>query len=131
MTHTSSWATAPKSNRVYAAWKAALDAARETPAEPVPLHIRNAPTGLMRELGYGAGYQYAHDTPEGYTAQEYLPERLRGTEFYTPGTRGFERDVAKRIAWWADLKARAGSQSAGHPEQPVAASDREGGEEGK
>ncbi len=112
-------ATAPKSNRVYAAWKAALAAARESPAEPVPLHIRNAPTGLMRELGYGAGYEYAHDVPEAYIAQEYLPDRLRGAAFYEPGPHGFERDVARRLAWWADLKARA----AGDAEGPESTND--------
>ncbi|HEY0779636.1 MAG TPA: replication-associated recombination protein A [Gemmatirosa sp.] len=124
-------ATAPKSNRVYAAWKAALAAARDTPAEPVPLHIRNAPTGLMRELGYGAGYEYAHDVPEGYTAQEYLPERLRGAEFYAPGPHGFERDVAKRLAWWAELKARSTASRNDGPEAatPDLTTSRDAGEE--
>lgn len=100
-------ATAPKSNRVYAAWKAALDLARAHPAEPVPLHIRNAPTALMKELGYGDGYQYAHAAPEGYVPQDYLPERLRDQVLYEPGAFGFERDIAKRLQWWADLKRRA------------------------
>src|SRR4029077_12927337 len=77
-------ATAPKSNRVYEAWGKALEAAREHPAEGGPLHIRNAPTGLMKELGYGKGYQYAHAVPEGYLPQEYLPEKLRGVRFYEP-----------------------------------------------
>ncbi|MEO7511454.1 MAG: replication-associated recombination protein A [Gemmatimonadaceae bacterium] len=99
-------ATAPKSNRVYEAWKAALDLARAHPAEPVPLHIRNAPTRLMKELGYGKGYQYAHAVPEGYAPQEYLPDRLRGTVLYEPGAYGFERDIAKRLQWWADLKQK-------------------------
>jgi putative ATPase len=99
-------ATAPKSNRVYDAWKAAVRAARETPAEPVPLHIRNAPTGLMKELGYGEGYEYAHAVPEAYIPQEYLPERLRGAAFYEPGAFGFEKEVARRLAWWADLRER-------------------------
>ena len=71
-------ATAPKSNAVYAAWNQVKDDIRDKPAEPVPLHIRNAPTGLMKELGYGEGYQYAHGVPEAYIPQEYLPERLRG-----------------------------------------------------
>ncbi|MBK8249450.1 MAG: replication-associated recombination protein A [Gemmatimonadetes bacterium] len=100
-------ATAPKSNRVYAAWKAALDLARAHPAEPVPLHIRNAPTALMKELGYGDGYQYAHAAPEGYVPQDYLPDRLRDQVLYEPGPFGFERDIAKRLQWWADLKRRA------------------------
>ena len=99
-------ATAPKSNRVYEAWKAALEAARATPAAAVPLAIRNAPTGLMKELGYGAGYQYAHAAPEGYAPQEYLPEALRGETFYTPGRFGFEKEVAKRLAWWRALRDR-------------------------
>ena len=104
-------ATAPKSNRVYEAWGRSLAAAREHPAEPVPLHIRNAPTALMKELGYGAGYQYAHAVPEAYLPQEYLPERLRGSVFYEPGTFGFEKDVAKRIAWWQELKRRASQET--------------------
>jgi putative ATPase len=99
-------ATAPKSNRAHEAWGRALDLAREHPAEPVPLHIRNAPTRLMKELGYGEGYQYAHDFPEAFVPQEYLPERLRGHVLYEPGPFGFERDVAKRLAWWASLRER-------------------------
>ena len=105
-------ATAPKSNSTKAALGAAMRAARENPAEPVPLHIRNAPTSLMMELGYGQGYQYAHDAPEAFIPQEYLPERLRDQVFYEPGRFGFEREIAKRLAWWADLKAK-------HEEPPV------------
>ena len=100
-------ATAPKSNRVYAAWGAALELARQFPAEPVPLHIRNAPTGLMKELGYGKGYQYAHAVPEGYIPQEYLPDAVRDRVLYEPGPFGFERDIAKRLQWWSDLKRRS------------------------
>jgi putative ATPase len=105
-------ATAPKSNRIYGAWQRALAAAREHPAEGVPLHIRNAPTGLMKELGYGAGYSYAHDAAEGFTPQEYLPGVLRGTTFYEPTAFGFEETVAKRMAWWQSLKQRASERSA-------------------
>ena len=104
-------ATAPKSNRVVVALNAALDAARRHPAEPVPMHVRNAPTGLMKELGYGAGYQYAHDAPEAYIPQEYLPAALRGTQFYEPGTFGFEKEIAKRLAWWAELRRKAQDES--------------------
>ena len=101
-------ATAPKSNRVYAAWSSALAAARETPAEPVPLHIRNAPTSLMKELGYGSGYRYDH-AEEGAKAagQEYLPDAVRGSRFYEPTDRGFEKTVAERLAWWEEVKKRA------------------------
>ena len=99
-------ATAPKSNRSMLALVAAREAARNHPAEAVPMHIRNAPTGLMKELGYGTGYQYAHDAPEAYIPQEYLPERLKGTRFYEPGPFGFEKEVAKRLAWWEEIRRR-------------------------
>ncbi|HET7566305.1 MAG TPA: replication-associated recombination protein A [Gemmatimonadaceae bacterium] len=102
-------ATAPKSNSVKRALDAAMDAARESPAEPVPHHIRNAPTALMKELGYGRGYQYAHNAPEAYIPQEYLPERLRPLTLYEPGPFGFEKDIAKRLAWWAELKQKRSS----------------------
>ena len=78
-------ATAPKSNSAKVALGAALAAARDTPAAPVPLHIRNAPTGLMKELGYGKGYRYAHDSPEAYLPQEYLPDELRGHDAVPAG----------------------------------------------
>ena len=104
-------ATAPKSNSAKMALDAALEAARETPAAPVPMHIRNAPTGLMKELGYGTGYQYAHNVPEAYIPQEYLPEALRGQAFYEPGSLGFEKEVAKRLAWWQELKDRVSGKA--------------------
>jgi putative ATPase len=99
-------ATAPKSNSAKRALDAALDAAQATPAAPVPFHIRNAPTRLMKELGYGSGYQYAHDVPEAYIPQEYLPEELRGASLYEPGRFGFEKEITKRMAWWAELRNR-------------------------
>ena len=104
-------ATAPKSNRSMVALTAALEAARTHPAEGVPFHIRNAPTKLMKELGYNAGYQYAHDAPEAYIPQEYLPEALRGSRFYEPGPFGFEKEIAKRLAWWEELRKRASESS--------------------
>ncbi len=100
-------ATAPKSNRVYAAWDKALRAARDTPAAPVPLHIRNAPTGLMKSLGYGKGYRYAHSEPEGYAAQEYFPDEVRERQYYQPGSFGYEKKIGERLEWWHRLKARA------------------------
>jgi putative ATPase len=100
-------ATAPKSNSTKVALHEALAAARETPAAPVPMHIRNAPTRLMKELGYHAGYRYAHDEPGAYAPQEYLPDALRGANFYQPGEFGFEKKVAERLAWWAARKAEA------------------------
>ncbi|MEO6057646.1 MAG: replication-associated recombination protein A [Gemmatimonadales bacterium] len=101
-------ATAPKSNSAKVALDAAMAAARDTPAAPVPLHIRNAPTGLMKQLGYGRGYRYAHDSPEGYLPQEYLPDELRGMTLYRPGALGYEKKVAERIAWWAERAAGEG-----------------------
>jgi putative ATPase len=97
-------ATAPKSNRAYAAWKAAQAAAADTPAAPVPLHLRNAPTKLMQELGYGKGYKYAFDEPAAYMPQQYLPEALGAAAFYEPGQFGYERKIAERLVWW---RARA------------------------
>ncbi len=100
-------ATAPKSNRLYRAFGDAVGAAETHPAEPVPLHIRNAPTKLMRELGYGADYQYGHDHAEAYAPQEYLPEALRGAQWYEPTEFGYEKTVKERIDWWQRLKREA------------------------
>jgi putative ATPase len=97
-------ATAPKSNRVYVAWSAAMKAAAETPAAPVPLHIRNAPTALMKELDYGKGYAYAHDAPSGYIPQEYFPEAVKERVYYEPGEFGFEKKIQERLAWWAERR---------------------------
>jgi len=109
-------ATAPKSNRVYVAWGAALEAARRTPAAPVPLHIRNAPTALMRDLGYGAGYQYAHDVPDAYVPQDYLPDEVADATFYAPGGMGMEKEIAKRLAWWASRRSAPRTASPAAPE---------------
>jgi putative ATPase len=94
-------ATAPKSNSVVRALHAALDAARRTPGAPVPVHLRNAPTRLMKDLGYGREYQYAHDDPSHFIPQQYLPDEVAGERFYEPGGFGFEKRIAERMAWWA------------------------------
>ena len=99
-------ATAPKSNRVYTAFAQAMDAAAAHPAAAVPLHIRNAPTPLMEELGYGAGYKYAHAFEHAYVPQEYLPEVLRGASWYQPTDSGFEKTIGERMAFWQKLKER-------------------------
>jgi len=93
-------ALAPKSNAVYAAWNAVHHDIQEHPAEPVPLHLRNAPTGLMANLGYGRGYQYAHDAPDAQVSQDHLPDALRGRVYYRPTTRGAEKEIAERLAKW-------------------------------
>jgi putative ATPase len=100
-------ATAPKSNRLYEAWSGASKAARETPAAPVPLHIRNAPTALMKELGYGSGYQYDPATEHGVADQRYLPDALAEARFYDPGRMGFEKTIRERLEWWARHRGRA------------------------
>src|SRR5947199_2555525 len=99
-------ATAPKSNRVYTAFAQAMEAAAAHPTEAVPLHIRNAPTKLMEELGYGAGYEYAHAFEHAYVPQEYLPEVLRGTRWYEPSEFGYEKTIAERMEFWRQVKER-------------------------
>ena len=102
-------ATAPKSNAAYLAFMQALGVAERTVDLSPPLNILNAPTALMRELGYHAGYRYDHDAPDGYAGQEFFPDKLAGREdaaFYQPNERGFERDIRKRLEYWATLKAK-------------------------
>ncbi len=101
-------ATAPKSNRLYTAYRDASRAAEQTPAEPVPLHIRNAPTDLMKSQGYGVGYEYDPDQPEGVSAQTYLPEKLDGRRFYEPSDEGHEDAIALRMSWVEERRVEAG-----------------------
>jgi putative ATPase len=98
--------TAPKSNRVYEAFGQAAEAAEAHPAEGVPLHLRNAPTPLMKGLGYGAGYKYAHAYEDAYAPQEYLPEALRGASWYLPTDSGYEKTIKERLEHWSTLKQR-------------------------
>jgi len=100
-------ATAPKSNAVYAAQKQVQESVKKHGSLPVPMHIRNAPTGLMKQMGYGKGYKYAHDYKHGYASQSYLPEPLEGTRFYHPTSRGYEKTVKQRLEAWLDLKKNA------------------------
>ena len=93
-------AGSPKSNRLYKGWGRALGRARETPGEAVPLHLRNAPTSLMKDLGYGKGYLYDPDEAGGVSRQSYLPEGLVGEEFYSPGDSGWESALRERLAEW-------------------------------
>ena len=103
-------ALAPKSNAAYVAYNEARADVDAAPAEPVPLHIRNAPTGLMKDLGYGKGYQYAHDAPEARVHQEHLPESLRGRHYYRPVDRGLEAELARRLADWKRWRAAEKTQ---------------------
>ncbi len=99
-------ALAPKSNAVYTAYKAARAAARDTGSQPPPLHIRNAPTKLMKDIGYGADYAYDHDAPDGFSGQNYFPDGMKRPVYYTPYERGFERELKKRIDYFAKLRER-------------------------
>ena len=99
-------ATAPKSNSIYEAWNKVKQTVREKGALPVPLHIRNAPTGLMKDLGYGKGYRYAHDFKDGYAVQDYLPNAIADSLFYFPTDRGYEKMIAGRLKKWRTSKEK-------------------------
>jgi putative ATPase len=117
---------APKSNAVYRAYGAAMKDVAETRNEPVPLHLRNAPTRLMKGLGYGKGYEYAHDLPAGRSEQAHLPPNLEGRIYYEPTEHGFESLVRERLAWRTlDRDRREGSAR----EKSEGAKGRKGGRE--
>lgn len=99
-------ALAPKSNAVYTAYKAARAAARDTGSLPPPKHILNAPTKLMKDIGYGAGYTYDHDAEDGFSGQDYFPENMKRPVYYLPPERGFERELKKRVDYFAKLRAK-------------------------
>ena len=99
-------ALAPKSNATYVAYKAAMDGAKQTGSEPPPTHILNAPTTLMKEQGFGAGYAYDHDAEDGFSGQNYFPETMKRPIYYLPVDRGFERDLKKRVDFFAGLRAK-------------------------
>ncbi|MFN8758777.1 MAG: replication-associated recombination protein A, partial [Tagaea sp.] len=103
-------ATAPKSNAGYAAFKAAKRAAGETGSLMPPAHILNAPTKLMKELGYGAGYAYDHDAEDGFSGQNYFPDGMPRASYYDPAERGFEREIRKRLDYWAKLRAKRNAE---------------------
>ena len=97
-------ATAPKSNRVYLAQKAAWASAEEPGSLSPPKHILGAPTRLMRDLGYGKGYAYDHDAPDAFSGADYWPEEMAAQTYYVPTDRGFEKRIAERMAWWAQRR---------------------------
>jgi putative ATPase len=117
-------ATAPKSNGAYVAYKAALRAAREYGSLSPPKHILNAPTRLMADEGYGAGYEYDHDAAEGFSGQDYFPDEMARQQFYDPPDRGFEREIRNRLANWAELRRkrqtdRAPADEGSEPQDPT------------
>jgi putative ATPase len=105
-----SLATAPKSNAAYTAFGAARRSARETGSLMPPKHILNAPTRLMQELGYGKDYAYDHDAPEAFSGQNYFPDGMARPRFYDPADRGFEREIRKRLDYWAKLRMARSAQ---------------------
>jgi len=103
-------AIAPKSNAAYAAYGAAMRTAKEAGSLLPPKHILNAPTRLMEQEGYGRGYAYDHDQDEAFSGQDYFPEALGRQQFYDPPERGFEREIRKRLEFWAKLRRERGQQ---------------------
>jgi putative ATPase len=103
-------ATAPKSNAAYKAYGAAMRVAKEAGSLLPPKHILNAPTKLMKSEGYGSGYDYDHDAPDAFSGQDYFPEALGRQQFYDPPERGFEREIRKRLDYWAKLRKERGGE---------------------
>jgi putative ATPase len=99
-------ALAPKSNAAYVGYKSAMRAAKETGSEPPPKHILNAATSLMKDQGYGAGYAYDHDAEDGFSGQNYFPDAMKRGVYYTPVERGYERELKKRLDYFAKLRAQ-------------------------
>jgi putative ATPase len=110
-------AVAPKSNAVYKAFGAVRRFVENDGTRPVPLRLRNAPTKLMKGLGHGAGYRYAHDEPEAFAAGEhYLPDDMPAQRFYEPGSQGLEQRIAERLLHWRSLNAQAAPGDDGEPD---------------
>jgi len=110
-------ATAAKSNSIYTAYHRVQEVIRKTGSLPVPLHIRNAPTRLMKELGYGRDYKYAHDYKQAYVQQDYLPEQIKGQQFYIAQDRGYEKLIKQRLDRWREHVGRD-TKKAPPPESP-------------
>lgn len=111
-------AMAPKSNAAYVAYKAATRSAKEAGSLMPPKTILNAPTRLMRQIGYGEGYAYDHDEPDAFSGQDYWPEALGRQTYYEPTERGFERDLRKRLEWWQRLRQERRAQASSRPKPP-------------
>jgi putative ATPase len=99
-------ASAPKSNRAYTAFSKAMKDVEASPFEPVPFHLRNPSTSLMKEIGYGKGYKYAHDFDHVTTDMQTFPDRFKGREYYIPGELGLEKEIKKRMDWWEAVKKK-------------------------
>ena len=103
-------ATAPKSNSIYSAFGKTRAVIKKTGSLPVPFHIRNAPTRLMKDLGYGNDYKYAHNYQDAVVGQEYLPDKLKGQHFYAPTSRGFEKIIKERLDRWRQLMQKSNAK---------------------
>ncbi len=112
-------ATAPKSNAAYTAWKAAQALAKERGSVMPPKTILNAPTKLMKSEGYGEGYRYDHDEPDAFSGQDYWPEAIGRQSLYRPVERGFEREIGKRMEWWAKLGRSAAADASRRARHPL------------
>jgi putative ATPase len=110
-------ACAPKSNAIYQAYNLVKEDVQQTRDMPVPLHIRNAPTRLMKELGYGNGYKYAHDFEDHFAVQEYLPDNIKGHIYYKPDGQGYEAEIVKRLDYWRNIKKDKAKTSEGNKNQ--------------
>ena len=108
-------ATAPKSNAVYSAFKAAMASAAQTGDLSPPKHILNAPTGMMKDQGYGEGYQYDHDTEHGFSGQDYFPDGMKRQKFYDPKGEGREKAIREKLAYLEDLRKQLQSKKGGKP----------------
>ena len=117
-------ATAPKSNAAYKAFGAAMRAAKEGGSLLPPKHILNSPTKLMKSEGYGGGYEYDHDAPDAFSGQDYFPEALGRQTFYDPPDRGFEREIRKRLDYWAKLRSGKIIMSRPRQDRPLGATKR-------
>jgi putative ATPase len=100
-------ATAPKSNSLYQAYSQVQQEVKNGPGAPVPLHLRNPVTPLMKDIGYGKGYKYAHDYPESFVTQQHLPDSLKGRQYYQPSGQGYEKQVAERLKAWGQKRKEA------------------------
>jgi putative ATPase len=117
-------ATAPKSNAVYEAYSHAARDAQTDVAQPVPLHLRNAPTKLMKDLAYGKDYKYAHDEADAVADMSCLPPALQGRKYYEPAGRGFEKEIKRRLEAWEEIKKRKGAHSTDATRGPEADRNR-------
>jgi len=117
-------ATAPKSNSIYEAYSRVQEEIKRGASETVPLHLRNPVTPLMKDMGYGEGYKYAHNYPEHFVEQQHLPDSIKDKQFYTPGKQGYEQQVVTRLKiWWQKKKKPKATDEPAEPEPDIDSTD--------